>query len=228
MKKKSILAAGLAASMMLSAVPANAVLLEVTQLFAKTPGQTGAPMTPTGETRYDYTPGVSLVGRGAYSGFAGFGNVHIFTLDIDQHVIDMSNPSDIDSTSATASFKCTEGGFLATFFANGCGNYNWGPNETDETTLDYSSIDATRALGGDDVASGPQTELFNWTDMVMYNFNPSGIAGETAFILSNRTGGATEGDGFSLTFAYAVPVPAAAWLFGSALGLLGWMRRKAT
>jgi hypothetical protein len=25
-----------------------------------------------------------------------------------------------------------------------------------------------------------------------------------------------------------IPIPAAVWLFGSALGLLGWMRREAT
>ena len=29
-------------------------------------------------------------------------------------------------------------------------------------------------------------------------------------------------------FASAVPVPAAVWLFGSALGMLGWMRRRSS
>jgi hypothetical protein len=43
---------------------------------------------------------------------------------------------------------------------------------------------------------------------------PQGAAGVTAF------------RGFSAGSVSAVPIPAAVWLFGSGLGLLGWMRRK--
>jgi hypothetical protein len=34
------------------------------------------------------------------------------------------------------------------------------------------------------------------------------------------------GDAYRISSLTFVPIPAAAWLFGSALGLLGWMRRK--
>jgi hypothetical protein len=41
------------------------------------------------------------------------------------------------------------------------------------------------------------------------------------------TSGSSGGAGFSYSRSTAVPVPAAVWLFGSALGLLGWIKRKA-
>ena len=41
----------------------------------------------------------------------------------------------------------------------------------------------------------------------------------------NYTVASWAGDSITLN-ATAVPVPAAVWLFGSALGMLGWMRRK--
>ena len=33
---------------------------------------------------------------------------------------------------------------------------------------------------------------------------------------------------FEVTFEHAVPIPATVWLFGSALGIVGWMRRRKT
>jgi len=52
----------------------------------------------------------------------------------------------------------------------------------------------------------------------------SGV-GEQAFIQKKFEGDAI-GITIDLTASGAVPVPAAVWLFGSALGLLGWLRRR--
>ena len=52
--------------------------------------------------------------------------------------------------------------------------------------------------------------------MVFASSSPSDISFQTTQLFM---------DDITLS-AQAVPVPAAAWLFGSALGLLGWMRHK--
>jgi hypothetical protein len=56
------------------------------------------------------------------------------------------------------------------------------------------------------------------------NFSGSGWTDLTWIRLSNNI--EIGGPGFDTLTLNTVPVPAAIWLFGSALGLLGWMRRK--
>lgn len=222
-----VLSCGVIAFALFASSTASAATLELTGVFTKPGSNPGAPLTISGNALFDYTPGVSLVSQGAWTGTAAFGASLIYEVSASGMVIDISNTTNVDTTSAT-NYSCTEGDFLGVFGANGCGNYGWGDNFVDETTLDYSSINPTRtsAPGSDDVYYGPMQSVWNFTDMVMYGFDPVPEAGKVAFILSNRTGGASAGDGFSMTFSYVVPVPAAVWLFGSALGLLGWLRRK--
>lgn len=117
-------------------------------------------------------------------------------------------------------YGCVEGTFDSP--AGFCGNYFFGSNGVDESSLDYSAIPGTRIVGGDDVAVGPmrQGQLYA-TSMSSFD----GIALIMRSDLWNNLGpGGTSTDGLQLTFS-VVPVPAAIWLFGSALGLLGWSRR---
>jgi hypothetical protein len=56
------------------------------------------------------------------------------------------------------------------------------------------------------------------------------VIGSSGFLVFNDDGGAGSTSNYYISEANisAVPVPAAVWLFGSGLGLLGWMRRKAS
>ena len=58
---------------------------------------------------------------------------------------------------------------------------------------------------------------YAWYFYFNYGYQDYNYKGNHRYALAVRSGDVA-----------AVPVPAAVWLFGSALGLLGWMRRKAT
>jgi len=119
-------------------------------------------------------------------------------------------------------YSCVEGNFVAP--ASFCGNYYFGPNGIDESSLDYSTMPGTRLIGEDDIATGPmrQGSLHYTTSMVAFDGNT--LVMQSA--LWNELGpGGTSTDGIQLVFS-VVPIPAAVWLLGSALGLLGWVKRR--
>lgn len=231
MRAKTI-AAGLGALAIFISATASSATLQLTGVFTKPGSNPGAPLTISGNALFDYTPGGSLVAQGEWTGTAAFNGSLIYELKVDGMVIDISNALDVDTVTA-ASFSCTEGTFLSVFGANGCGNYNLGEDYISQTTLDYSTLNPVRTTeaGSDDFYYGDMQSLWNYTDMQLYNLDPVQVAGNPAFILSNRTGGAASGNGFSMSFSYVetpvVPVPAAVWLFGSAIAALGAIRRKA-
>lgn len=121
-------------------------------------------------------------------------------------------------TATAASWGCVEGIFGGIVGAHICANLNLGGNLALDSTIGNSGTAVTVVLGGDDYSVGaPQSLATSYSSLALTSL------GGGNWKLSNATGTS----GYDFTFNVAVvPVPAAVWLFGSALGLMGAMRRR--
>ncbi|WP_101760077.1 VPLPA-CTERM sorting domain-containing protein [Oceanicoccus sp. KOV_DT_Chl] len=137
---------------------------------------------------------------------------------------------------SASAYECIETNWTEVNQTSFCGNYNFGANGIKETILDYSTMPGTITLGGDDVdldgtnehyilqASyyATQTDFYNGQSLIMRSAlwnttsDPWGGSGNGVELVLSVTGEVSP-----------VPVPAAIWLFGSALiGLVGVKRKQ--
>jgi hypothetical protein len=124
-----------------------------------------------------------------------------------------------------------------------CGFFAIGAGDLTDDYVGAISAPSNFGVGGvgfPSEGSGPFLHIENGFLAVSQFYISGNILGESTALFAAETFatlGITPGtyvwvlpssDTVTLNVVSAVPVPAAAWLFGSALGLLGWMRRKAT
>jgi hypothetical protein len=161
--------------------------------------------------------GVATQTGGNYSAKASVGKTLLFTHTMTGGVLS-------SGTATGTSWGCTEGIFGGIVGAHICGNFTLGGNGTVDSIVGNSGTAVTVVIGGDDVASGaPQSLAGSYS-----NLSLSAIAGAAAGFQRYKLGNGVVGSGgYDFAFDVAVvPVPAAVWLFGSALGLMGVMRRR--
>jgi hypothetical protein len=179
----------------------------------------GSPSSPdiglsTATWSYDTSTGV-VSGNGLYIAHSQINPLpssQLFTRTIANLAVGGGN------LATAASYSCVDGAFGPSVGANLCGNYDFGGNFVNESTLVYGpGTSYSRTMGGDDVALGTPQNVSQYDGM-------TSTWNGTTLLVSNYS---FETGGYTMTFVEAVPIPAAAWLFGSALGLLGWIRRKA-
>ncbi len=166
--------------------------------------------------------GVILSSTGLYSATSA---IHPGSTILSDQITDLNIDTSTSSAGGTAAYACLEGTFLAGVSNNGCGGYAWGTNGIDESSVSYGpGLAASRTLGGDDTPAGVLRTIAAF-DYGLEGVTGTGLAlGDAVYIGTGIALGSTGGERMTFT---VVPVPAAAWLFGSALGLLGWMRRRA-
>ena len=132
-----------------------------------------------------------------------------------------------DSSSFTTTWRITD---------NGGGDFS-GMDSVNGTYWDIDMLMGAASVLQDTVEHllGPHGEGFI-SSSFDYGALPAGYYEATSFVVhgnghrddftmtSDFVGG-----GYNISFAgfHSIPIPAAVWLFGSALGLLGWFRRRA-
>lgn len=167
----------------------------------------------TATWQYDTVTGV-VTGSGFYQAQYQISSDplgQLFTHEIVDLIVGGGN-----AASAT-SYECIEGGFGSIAGGHLCGNINFGPNGVFDSSVSYGPGTAfSRTIVPDDFSEGPQQDLTRYDGWIT-TFDGSVVFLSRAFT--------PEFGGFEMTFQ-VIPVPAAVWLFGSALGLLGWMKRQ--
>jgi len=178
-----------------------------------------------GTTAIFFWDGTSITSTGLYSAVASISNLTTSPTILNDQVVDLSLNTSGTGTAGATSYACVEGSLGASLGSNLCGGYSLGANNVDESSTVWSGLSVNQTIGGDDVSAGPPRTflVFNGFNVVMLTgtgLNPGDIITIGNGIPLHTAGGA------SFTFQ-VVPIPAAAWLFGSALGLMmGWVRRR--
>ncbi len=203
---------------------ANAADLAVTLTAVSTGsnnGESSAVLSGTLTGTYNTSTGIVTMDAGTTSAFFDLNPLPNNDLFTHNH----TNWTTGGASYSASAYSCAEGQFGGSVGAHLCGNYNFGSNFINESSVNYGAIPGTRTLGGDDVSVGAQQQGSD------YATSTASIGGGSLVMQSslwNTLGsGGTSTGGVELVFN-VVPVPAAVWLFGSALGLLGWVRRRAT
>ena len=170
--------------------------------------------------------GTTLTSTGVYRAVWHLGSDPLndsFWMD---EITDLSIDTSNGDVSGSTAYNCVVGNMDLISFFDPCSGMDTGdgagPNEIIESTVTYSGLTYTFTLGGDDDHTDGVKTIFN-----SYNFDHASWDGTTLVIGNGIAVGSQGafGGGEAMVFQ-TVPVPAAVWLFGSALGLLGWMRRK--
>jgi hypothetical protein len=185
---------------------------------------------------YDYE-GVVTSGNGFFNALEGFAVTGTFSYDTDTFVFDISQPGWVAydvSPSPNNFLNINIGNFGGTNYFNRSAVHNdeWVGGNPDFGIPPDAYRDEFVIVNnqGNSATIYFETQTLNPPDS-LNSLLPPELIDLNDWLFANAGFGTDDGlvkfEFISLTET-SIPIPPAAWLFGSALGLLGWIRRKAT